>query len=1077
MRKRSSLIVVVFLGVLFIFASAPKNKPRDIKNVEDMNGVKPHIHHREFPLYFIANKGQVNEKAAYYARAAGYTLWMTKQGLIFDSMKAQSAERRAQSKKLKAHNHLAHSTHSPKTNRDVSRLMFVNANKNPGMIPLEEAALKVNYFIGNERSKWHTNVPTSMAVLYKDLYKNIDLKVYGIEKQIEYDWIVKPGGNPGDICFQYKNVKGTRIDEKGNLLIETDFGELMHKRPVSYQWIGMGCGAWSMEEKRDIDVQFKKIAKNTYGFDVGAYDRSRELVIDPVVLAYSTYLGGGSDEQGREIAVDGSGCVYVTGYTASTDFPTLNEYETDDTGTDVFVTKIDTTQSGGASLIYSTYLGGAFADRGYGIGVDGSGNAYVTGNTFSTDFPTASQYQGDQGSNDVFVTKIAASGASLIYSTYLGGSSADWGFGIAVDGSGNAYVTGYTDSTNFPTRNQYQTDQTGRDVFVTKIDTTQSGGASLIYSTYLGGGSSEQGNRIAVDGSSNAYVTGSTLSADFPTQNQYQADQTGTDAFVTKIDTTRIGGASLIYSTYLGGGDGDQGFGIAVDGSGRAYVTGYTDSTDFPTLNQYQADPGDSNTDVFVTKIAASGSSIIYSTYLGGGIDDYGYGLAIDGSGNAYVTGYTTSTNFPTLNQNQTDPGDSNADAFVTKIDTTQSGGASLIYSTYLGGGDGDRGRGIAVDADGNAYVTGYTDSSDFPTVNQYQASNQGGEDVFVTTISAYPGPPTVDTPTSADITPTTATLGGNVSSINGANVTERGVYWSTIDGFTPPGQGTKVSETGNWGTGAFTVAVSGLPPGSDIYFRAFATNSAGTGYTAQDSFTTPAVPPTVTTDAVTNITSTTATCGGNVTSNGGAAVTGRGVCWSTSPNPTTADSLTTDGSGTGTFTSAITGLTPGTRYYVRAYAVNSAGTSYGSEVPFDTADNPTISGRITAGNPGVGGVTLTFSHGGGSTTTLSDGTYSHTVNYGWSGTVTPAKDGYTFSPSSRSYQNVTAGQAGQDYTAAAITPVISGKVTTNGTGVPGVTLTFSSGERHRCSWCHPDLFQRRRLHHHRLGRQLLPCR
>ncbi|MCP5108009.1 MAG: hypothetical protein GY950_31760, partial [bacterium] len=1040
MRKRSSLTVVVLLGLLFIFAAAPKNRPRDIKGVKDISGVKPHIHHREFPLHFIANKGQVNEKAAYYARAAGYTLWLTKEGFVFDSVKKTEIK-----KKLPHSPHSPHSTHSPKTTRDVSRLIFVGAGKNPVLIPLEEAALKVNYFIGNDGSKWHTNVPTSMAVLYKGLYKNIDLKVYGIEKQIEYDWIVNPGGNPGDIRFQYKNVKGTRIDEKGNLLIETDSGELMHKKPVCYQRRGL-----IYQTRIEVTGRFKKTGENTYGFEVGDYDKRTELVIDPVVLAYSTYLGGGLNEQGRAIDVDGSGCVYVTGRTFSTNFPTQDPYQGALVGpaADVFVTKIDTTQGGGASLIYSTYLGGDSADLGHGIAVDAGGNAYVTGYTGGSDFPVTNQYQGDQGGDDVFLTKIAADGASLLYSTYLGGGSFEEGLDIAVDGSGNAYVTGFTNSTLFPTRNQNQANQTGLDAFVTKIDTTQSGDASLIYSTYLGGGDTDQGNRIAVDGSGNAYVTGSTLSTNFPTKSPYQSNQTGWDAFVTKIDTTQSGGASLIYSTYLGWDGLDEGFGIAVDGSGRAYVTGFTDSTDFPTLNPYQTNQ--TGTDVFVTKIAAGGSSLVYSTYLGGGNDDYSYGLAIDGSGNAYVTGYTTSTGFPILNQNQSDPADSNTDAFVTKIDTTQSGGASLIYSTYLGGGDGEEGRAIAVDAGGNAYVAGYTTSMNFPTANQYQGSNQGGEDVFVTTISAFPGPPTVDTPTSADITPTTATLGGNVSSINGANVTERGVYWSTTDGFTPPGQGTNVSETGDWGTGAFTVPVTGLPPGTTIYFRAYAVNSAGTGYSAQDSFPTPPLPPTVTTDAVTNITATTATCGGDVTLDGGAPVTSRGVCWSTSTGPTVALSTkTTDGSGTGSFTSSITGLTPATTYYVRAYAVNSAGTSYGNEVSFDTADNPSISGRIADGNSGVGAVTLTFSNGGGNTSSLSDGTYSHIVDYGWSGTVTPAKQGYTFEPPNQSYPNVVSAQTGQDYTATAITFEISGKVTTggtNGTGVSDVILTFSNG-------------------------------
>ncbi|UCH93431.1 MAG: SBBP repeat-containing protein, partial [Candidatus Aminicenantes bacterium] len=257
----------------------------------------------------------------------------------------------------------------------------------------------------------------------------------------------------------------------------------------------------------------------------------------------------------------------------------------------------------------------------------------------------------------------------------------------------------------------------------------------------------------------------------------------------------------------------------------------------------------------------------------------------------------------------------------------------------------GDYGWGIDVDGSGNAYVTGSTGSTDFPTLNQYQ-TYQGYYDVFVTKISAFSAAaPTVDTPTSAAVTYTTATLGGNVADTGGANVTERGVYWSTTNGFTPPGQGTKVSETGNWGTGTFTVNVTGLPAGITIYFKAFATNTAGTGYSAQDSFTTPAITaPTVTTTAVSNITTTSADSGGNVTYDGGSAVTARGVCWSTNVNPTTADNTTTDGTGTGSFTSSITGLMEYTTYYVRAYATNSVGTGYGKQRSFTTkAESVTV--------------------------------------------------------------------------------------------------------------------------------------
>ena len=758
---KKTLFVLAVICILFVTATADRPQasspqPFDRAGVPGrLPGLKPlptgnpaglTIDFDSLPLYFTANQGQVDGKARFYAKAARYTLWLTEGGLVFDSFKSEHMGGPTLGKEPFLR---TEKRENRKSKRDVSRLIFLNAAKHPQIVAVDETPLKVNYFIGNDPAKWHTAVPTSGAVLYKNIYKNIDLKVYGIESRIEYDWIIRPGGDPRDIRFEYRNVKGTRVDEAGNLLVETGFGELMHKKPVAYQ---EGPGKLPAEGRSGngaraaIESAFKKIGANAYRFEVGAYDVGRELVIDPVVLAYSTYLGGDSEDDGRGIAVDGSGNAYVTGNTNSTLFPTLNQYQTDpgDANYDVFLTKIDTTKSGNASLVYSTYLGGSGDDRGFGIAVDNSGNAYVTGYTDSTNFPPLNQYQTDQVDRDVFVTKIdtkVSGDASLVYSTYLGGSGVDEGNGIAVDGSGNAYVTGYTDSTDFPTTlaTRYQADQATRDVFVTKLDTTASGDASLVYSTYLGGNSTDMGYGIAVGGSGNAYVTGYTDSTDFPTTpaTRYQADQTTRDVFVTRIDTTKSGDASLVYSTYLGGDSTDMGYGIAVDGSGNAYVTGQTFSTLFPTLNQYQADPGDVTYDGFVTKIntTKSGSaSLVYSTYLGGSSDDYGKGIALDNSGNAYVIGYTLSTNFPTLNQYQTDQ--ANWDVFVTKIDTTKIGNASLVYSTYLGGNSDDRGFGIAVDNSGNAYVIGFTYSTNFPTLNQYQ-TDQVDKDAFITKISA----------------------------------------------------------------------------------------------------------------------------------------------------------------------------------------------------------------------------------------------------------------------------------------------------------------------------------------------------
>ncbi|MGD2091925.1 MAG: SBBP repeat-containing protein [Candidatus Aminicenantes bacterium] len=726
-------LFIIFFRLLLAIVPVKSEQVPDVQSADAFKGsLRPDINFGKIPLYFVANQGQVNEKAVFYAKTSRYTLWLTKEGLVFDSMKKVEEVEQDHSP-------------SPKFYRDVSRFVFLDANKSPGMVPVEESKLKVNYFKGKDKSKWHSHIPTSQAVLYKSLYKNIDLKLYGIEKEIEYDWIVKPGGNPEDIKFQYKNVKGTRLDEEGNLLIETNFGQLLHKKPVSYQK-RQAPGAWRKAqsacpyERSTVNVTFKKIAENIYGFEVGEYDNSRELIIDPVVLAYSTYLGGDDKDYGFGIAVDGSGCAYVTGYTLAADFPTRDEYQADFQGdTDAFITRLDTTKSGASSLIYSTYLGGGSYDYGRGIAVDGSGCAYVIGETWSSDFPTLDEYQADlSGYVDVFIIKLDTTkngASSLTYSTYLGGDSQDWGGGIAVDGSDCAYVTGYTESSNFPTLNQYQADQGDEDAFLTKLDTTKSGASSLVYSTYLGGGSYDYGRGIAVDGSGCAYVTGYTLSSDFPTLNQYQAYQgdSNYDAFVTRLDTTKSGASSLIYSTYLVGSAEERGWGIAVDSSGNAYVTGYTRSSDFPTLNQYLGEI-QGPLDAFLTKLdttKSGASTLVYSTYLGGSSYDLGSGIAVDGSGCAYVTGNTTSPDFPILDEYQADLS-GYYDAFITKLDTTKNGPSSLIYSTYLGGSKEDHGNGIAVDGSGCAYVIGDTLSTDFPTLNRYQEDQQHW-DVFIT--------------------------------------------------------------------------------------------------------------------------------------------------------------------------------------------------------------------------------------------------------------------------------------------------------------------------------------------------------
>jgi hypothetical protein len=537
----------------------------------------------------------------------------------------------------------------------VVAMRLVGSNSEARIEAADELSGKSNYFIGNDPKQWRTNVPTYAKVKYAGVYAGVDLVYYGNQGQLEYDFVVAPGADPKVIALDL-GAAGLRIGKNGDLVVKLDGGEIRFHKPVVYQ----------LEQKADssgnrtlIDGHFGITRKNQVTFQIANYDKAKPLVIDPM-------------------------------------------------------------------LSYSTFLGGSGSDQGVGIAVDSSGNAYVAGNTTSTDFPTTlGAFQPAlRGFRAAFVTKLNPTGTALVYSTYLGGSGYDFGYGIAVDSSGDAYVTGSTSSTDFPTTpGAFQTTCSGSclnsDGFVTELNPA---GSALVYSTYLGGSASDEGSGIAVDASGSAYVTGGTRSSDFPTTpGAFETTCSGSICvFVTKLDPS---GSALVYSSYLGGGN-DFGQGIAVDATGSAYVTGFTYSTAFPTTpGAFQTTCGGGCTagNVFVTKLSPSAATLVYSTYLGGsyflGIPTYGQAIAVDAFGSAYVTGRAGSKDFPTTpGAFQTAwPGGDNEHGFVTKLNPT---GSALVYSTFLGGldGGGDVGAGIALDASGSAYVTGYTYSINFPT-------------------------------------------------------------------------------------------------------------------------------------------------------------------------------------------------------------------------------------------------------------------------------------------------------------------------------------------------------------------------
>ncbi len=730
----------------------------------------------KLPIQFEYNDGQTAAMVRYLTRGPGYTFYFTPQEVVMVLKNGQQSDL------------------SPA----VLKMRFVDANSNPTIKGIDELRSKSHYFIGNDKNHWRSNIPNYRKVAYQDLYPGIDAIFYGNLDQLEYDICVAPGTNPSLARFSLEGAEELAIADDGSLRIRLrDNQELRMQKPFVYQLIS--------GEKVSIEAQFSLLAKNEVGFKIGNYDEGQDLVIDPV-LVYSTYLGGSGADTGIGIAVDDSRNMYVTGQTSSTNFPLMNAFQATFGGaTDAFITKFDET---GTTLIYSTYLGGTANDGGAAIAVDGAGNAYITGNTSSSNFPVLNAFQPAlAGVEDAFVAKLDASGA-LVYSTYLGGALSDRGNGIVVDSSGNAYVTGQTSSIDFPVLNPFQAALAGgSDAFLTKFDST---GSALVYSTYLGGTANDVGNAVTVDRSGNAYVTGQTASTNFPVLNAFQAAALGggNDAFLTKFDRT---GSALVYSTYLGGTGNDTGNAISLDSSANVYLAGTTNSTNFPVVNAFQPAVAGSS-DAFVTKFNAAGSALIYSTYLGGSGIDTGTGIAVDQDGSAYVTGLTFSANFPTQNPFQAALQGSR-DSFVTKFTVD---GSSLVFSTYFGGTGVGSAGGIAIDSAGNTYITGGTNATDLPvTTDAFQPANAGGIDTFVAKFA-------IGTPVVLSISPRFGPESGGtavvITGVNFANTTAvdfGGIPAAfvidsdtQITAISPPGTGTvPVTLTGVGGTSAPSVA------------------------------------------------------------------------------------------------------------------------------------------------------------------------------------------------------------------------------------------------------------------------------
>ncbi|AXC13323.1 Cell surface protein [Acidisarcina polymorpha] len=780
----------------------------------------------KLPLSFEANQGQTDGQVKFLSRGQGYSLFLTDREAVLALHKNEAQPVHGRGGKP------AFPAQAGKI--DVVRMELDGASQGVRVAGEEPLPGKSNYFIGSDPSKWHTNVPTYSKVKYNNVYPGIDLVYYGSQQQLEYDFVVARNADPKQARLRFTGASKLKLNHDGDLEIVARDGEIAFHKPVAYQ---MKDG-----QRQPVEGRFQLLTKNTVGFAVKDYDHSRELVIDPV-LGYSTYLSGSGSTgytEGLAIAVDNSGQAVVTGFTNSTTFPvTSGAYQPtlEEFAQDAFVTKLNST---GTALIYSTFLGGSSGATGSAIALDSAGDAYVGGSAFSGYPTTPGAFQTTYHCvpsaycSIGFVTELNPQGSALVFSTYLGGSGRNGGYGdavlgLALDVNKNIYATGYTASLDFPvtsgafqTTNKAPTDHP-YNAFLSKLN---AGGAHLVYSTYLGGSgytgeyrvSGDRGLSVGVDGSGFAYVGGLTISPDFPTtsgtlQTVYYGGDFGT-GFVSKFNAD---GSSLLYSTYISGtryptrtDAGDVVNAIAVDSSGDAYITGSTVSLNFPvTANAFQKVKNSFGASIsFVSKINPKGTGFVYSTYLGslynvGDIDDQGNGIAVDANGEATVTGATFDEYFPVTPdafqpQNHSYSNSFAANAFLTRLNRD---GSALIYSTYLGGHYEASGSAVALDSADNAYLTGITSGGAFPvSVGAFQPKYSGNHDyynAFVSEIYFGTLPAPVATTTTLSTSANTVqkgvpvTLTAHVTLADGTAVTRGGVnlflngngqYFDTVD-------------------------------------------------------------------------------------------------------------------------------------------------------------------------------------------------------------------------------------------------------------------------------------------------------
>jgi hypothetical protein len=652
--------------------------------------------------YVTKNNGQLdNETVRFYIQ--GKNIWFLNNSIIFEIFDRD------------CNNNFDNNEKSL-----LIKLMFKDGNK---IVP--EGNLRMphysNYFYGNDPLNWVTFVPNYQEIFYNNLYDNIDLKFFITSKGLKYEFIIHPGGDPKNIKLKYEGIQYLSLNNNKDLVIKTPILDFIDSELLIYQNID--------NEIQPINGKFKLINQFSYGFDIiTKYDINRDLIIDPII--YSTYIGGINDDRGIDIQTDAEGNAYVIGNTKSSDFPISKNNSINSTysgNQDIFILKLN---PNGSSLNYSTYIGGNNDDYCYDIAIDSLGNSYLIGETRSTNFPTttaALNTSFNGGLTDAFVIKLSHNGSNLNYSTYIGGSDSESARGIEIDLNNNSYVCGFTRSSDFPiTINA--TDSTHNGTLDCFMFILNKNGSSLIYSTFYGGSSSEFCYDIKID-IDNIYMTGMTLSSDFPiSSNAYDKNLGGIrDGFIIKLNFTSN---NISYSTYFGGTSDDWGHSLIVDKNNSVLVCGNTKSNNFPITTSAFDNTLSGTEDGFILKLNSSGDSLIFSTYIGGSTIDSCYSMDIDSKNYIYVTGKTDSSNFPVTKYANDTSLNGKDDCFLLKINIS---GDKLLYSTYIGGTNNDVGVGLSLDLNLNVFITGYTDSTDFPiTTKANDTVHNGNEDVFV---------------------------------------------------------------------------------------------------------------------------------------------------------------------------------------------------------------------------------------------------------------------------------------------------------------------------------------------------------